>query len=142
MTTPPQGNPFAQQPPAPGGQFNAYPAPPAPAPPRRNFKKIARNIVLPIAGIGIAVGAYLGGVGDDTLELAAGDCLQNTGSTSNPDIEKLECTDAKATHKVLKKVDGTSLSDLACQSTAGTVAAITWKEGSDSFVLCLGNAKK
>ncbi|MFH8367962.1 hypothetical protein [Streptomyces sp. NPDC018031] len=147
MTTPPpQGqNPFAQQPAAPQGQLGAYPAPPAPEPPRRSKKKIFRNVILPIAGVSIAIGAYFaGGSEDDTKKLAVGDCLQNKGTTTKPEIEQLDCTDTKAAYKVLKKADGAGIASLTCdpRSIEGAVASITWEEGSDSFTLCLGDNKK
>ncbi|WKX71512.1 hypothetical protein [Streptomyces sp. XD-27] len=143
MTTPPpQGqNPFAQQHPAPTGPA-AFPPAPAPAP-RRNVKKILRNVVLPIAGVSIAIGAYFAGDEEEAKKLAVGDCLQNKGGMGkSAEIEKLDCTDAKAKYKVLKKVDGTSIGQLACQGVQGSVVYFTWQEGSDGFTLCLGNNKK
>ncbi|MFP3989248.1 hypothetical protein U9R90_17465 [Streptomyces sp. E11-3] len=152
MTTPPpQGqNPFNQQAPQgdpqqPGGpQQSPYfnqgaPVPPPAAPARGGVKKYLRFVV-PVLGLAVAAGAYFFG-GDDATKLKAGDCLQNTGSDSNASIEKLDCADSKATHKVLEKKDGSSLASLACQSVEGTTAALTWKEGSDSFVLCLAENK-
>ncbi|MEV5237617.1 hypothetical protein AB0K89_00510 [Streptomyces cinnamoneus] len=139
----PPAAPYGQQPAAPYGQPGGWQQAPVPPPaPRRSVKKILRNVVLPILGLIIAGGAWLFGKGDDTTKLAVGDCLQNTGTSTKPSIEKLDCSDAKATHKVLKKVDGSTLAQLACTNVDGTIAALTWKERSDSFTLCLGSSKK
>ncbi|MFB9461272.1 LppU/SCO3897 family protein [Streptomyces cinereospinus] len=154
-TTPPQGNPFAQgqNPYAQGQQPYGQPqgqapfppqgavptVPVAPQRPRRGIKQYLRIAVVVAGLIFAAVGWYVGN--DDTKQLAVGDCLTNKGSDESPEIEQLDCTDTKAQYKVLKKDDSTSLSMLACQSVQGTTAAIEWTEGSDSFVLCLGDNK-
>ncbi|NGO75910.1 hypothetical protein G6045_09525 [Streptomyces sp. YC504] len=167
MTTPPpQGqNPFAQgqnpygqqpqggnpygQPTAPQGvpqqpspYFNQGGAPvPPPAPRGGGLKKVLR-FGLPIAGLLVAGIAYLVVGGDDAEKLAVGDCLRNKGTDSNASVEKLDCSDSKATHTVLKKADGSTLASLACTSVQDkTTATLTWQEGSDSFVLCLGDNK-
>ncbi|AKJ12077.1 hypothetical protein ABB07_19160 [Streptomyces incarnatus] len=164
MTTPPpQGqNPFAQgqqpygQPQAPYPPQGGYPqqpgqpgfppqgaAPYAPAPqrPKRNVKLYVR-IAIVVVGLIAAAGGYLNSHNDDTQKLAVGDCLTNKGTAKDPNIEQLDCGDAKADYKVLKKDGDTSIATLACQSVQGTTAAIEWREGSDSFVLCLGDNKK
>ncbi|ALV34691.1 hypothetical protein [Streptomyces sp. CdTB01] len=162
MSTPPQGqNPFAQgqQPPAaPQGQapyppqggypqqpgqpgFPTAPYAPVPAPaPKRGVRQYLRIGGIILALIVVAGGWYLNN-SDDTKKLAVGDCLTNKGTDDSPEIEQLDCKNSKADYKVLKKDGSTSVSQLACQSTQGTTAAIEWKEGSDSFVLCLGDNK-
>ncbi|MCX5605011.1 hypothetical protein AB0H92_15795 [Streptomyces phaeochromogenes] len=142
---PPSGNPYGQPQPgdpqqSPSPYFNqGAPVPPPAAPARSGFKKYLRFII-PVAALSIAAGTYFFG-GDDATKLQAGDCLRNTGSDSNATVEKLDCSDSKATHKVLAKKDGSSLAQLACQSVQGTTAALSWQEGSDSFVLCLADNK-
>ncbi|MGW0967875.1 LppU/SCO3897 family protein [Streptomyces sp. NPDC002516] len=165
MTTPPpQGqNPFAQgQPPqgqAPFGQQPPQPYPPhpgqpgfpqqptagfAPVPPqrpKRGFRQYLR-IVLGVAGLAVIVGGWLiHNDSEDAKKLAVGDCLYNKGSDNNPDVVQVDCSDSKATHKVLKKADGASLPSLTCQNVAGTTATLTWKETGESFTLCLGSSK-
>jgi hypothetical protein len=142
---PQSGNPYSQpQPQAGNPQQSPYfnqgaPVPPPAAPARGGFKKYLRFIV-PVAVLSIAAGTWFFGGGDAT-KLKAGDCLRNTGSESNATVEKLDCGDSKATHKVLEKKDGSSLASLACGSVEGATATLSWKEGPDSFVLCLGDNK-
>lgn len=146
---PPQGpygqqspGPYGQQPPGPYGQPGGFPgAPVPPQAPRRTPKKVIRNIVLPIVALVIAAGSWLFGKSDDTTRLAVGDCLQNTGTDSKPAIKKLSCTDSKAAYKVLKKIDGFTISSLACSNVEGATSALTWKERSNHFTLCLSNNK-
>ncbi|PHQ50663.1 hypothetical protein BLA24_17875 [Streptomyces cinnamoneus] len=146
-----QPGPYGQQPqapygqPAPGpyGQPGGFPGAPVPPPaPKRSFKKIFRNVVIPVIGVGVIVGGWLFGKSDDAKELAVGDCMRNAGTDSKPDVKKLDCSDAQATYKVLKKVDGSTLASLACSGVDGTTAAFTLKERSNSFTLCLGDNKK
>ncbi|MFD7404362.1 hypothetical protein ACFV7R_17155 [Streptomyces sp. NPDC059866] len=153
MTTPPpQGNPFAQgqpqgQNPYAQGQPQApYPpqgtAPYAPVPPERPKRGIKQYLRIGVIVAGLlfaAVSWYISN--DDTKKLAVGDCLTNNGTDDSAEIEQLDCSDSKADYKVLKKDNSTSVSMLACQSVEGTTAAIEWTEGSDSFVLCLGDNK-
>jgi hypothetical protein len=157
-TTPPQGQqPYGQpQPQAPYPPQGGYPqqpgqpgfpqqgtAPYAPVPPQRPKRSVRQY--LRIAGVAVALVVIAGGWyfnnSDDTKKLAVGDCLTNKGSDSDPQIEQLDCSNSKADYKVLKKDGSTSIAQLACQSVKGTTAALEWKEGSDSFVLCLGDNK-
>ncbi|MEU5050741.1 hypothetical protein [Streptomyces sp. NPDC021096] len=138
----PPAPPYGQQPTAPMGQPGGWGTPvPPPARPRRSPMKIIRNIVLPILGLIIAGAAWIFGQ-DDAETLQAGQCLENTGSSYKPNIQKRDCTASNATHKVLKKVKGTSSAYTACENVEGTTAAVTWRERSDSFVLCLASNKK
>ncbi|MEU8971311.1 hypothetical protein AB0D11_18915 [Streptomyces monashensis] len=138
---PPQGG-YPQQPGQPGfpQQGMAPYAPVPPQQPKRGVRQYIRIIGAIVSLIVIAGGWYLNKT-DDTQKLAVGDCLTNNGSSKDPKIEKLGCSDPKADYKVLKKDGSTSMAMFACQSVQGTTAAIEWKEGSDSFVLCLGNNK-
>ncbi|MGW3669335.1 LppU/SCO3897 family protein [Streptomyces sp. NPDC005141] len=137
---PPQGYP--QQPGQPGfpQQPTAGYAPVPPQRPKRGFKQYLR-IIVAIAGVSIIVGGWLFSKDEDAKKLAVGDCLYNKGTGTDPDVVQVDCTDPKATHKVLKKADGASLAQLTCQSVTGTTATLTWKETGDSFTLCLGDNK-
>ncbi|MCF3129037.1 LppU/SCO3897 family protein [Streptomyces olivochromogenes] len=137
---PPQGG-YPQQgqapyPPQPG-------APTAPMPPQKPKRSVRQYLRIGgiILGLAVVAGGYYLNNDDDSKKLAVGDCLTNTGSDTSPEIKQLDCSDSKADYKVLKKDGSTSVSQLACQSVKGTTAALEWKEGSDSFVLCLGNNK-
>ncbi|MFF1624981.1 hypothetical protein ACFVXW_21220 [Streptomyces sp. NPDC058251] len=143
---PPQGHPqqpgYPQQPGQPG--FPQQGAPYAPVPPQRPKRGIKQylRIIVPIAGLSIIVGGWLlNDNGGDAKKLAVGDCLYNKGSESKPDVVQVDCTDSKATHKVLKKADGASLPSLTCGSVTGTTATLTWEETGESFTLCLGDNK-
>lgn len=137
---PPQGYP--QQPGQPGFPQQGAPyAPEPPQRPKRSFKQYLR-IVVAIAGLGIIVGGWLiNKDGDDAKKLAVGDCLYNKGTENDPQVVQVDCTDSKATHKVLKKADGASVATLTCGSVTGTTATLTWKETGESFTLCLGDNK-
>ncbi|WP_194294057.1 hypothetical protein [Streptomyces sp. RB17] len=108
--------------------------------PKRSVRQYLR-IAGVVVGLIVIAGGWYFNRPDDTKKLAVGDCLTNKGSDSDPKIEQLDCGDAKADYKVLKKDGSTSIAQLACQSVKGTTAAIEWKEDSDSFVLCLGDNK-
>lgn len=168
MTTPPPhqnpygpqgGAPYGQQPPPPYGQQPGQPTPPpygqqqpggwggAPVPPPApsKGKKIGKKIGTIVLCVLVSTGIYIAKhmiTDDDTTVLGVGDCLQNKGTDSKPDIKKVDCTDSKASHKVLKKVDGSTLYTLACNNVEGTTAALTWEERSNKFTLCLGDIKK
>jgi hypothetical protein len=148
---PAQGqNPFAQQPPQGYPQQPGQPgfpqqpiggyAPVPPQPPKRGFRQYLR-IILAIAGVAVVVGGWLISDDEDAKKLAVGDCLYNKGTSGDADVVQVDCTDPKATHKVLKKADGAALSQLTCQSVAGTTATLTWEETGSSFTLCLGDNK-
>jgi hypothetical protein len=137
---PPQGYP--QQPGQPGfPQQGTVPyAPVPPQRPKRGFRWYLR-IVLAVAGLSVIVGGLVLNDGEDAKKLAVGDCLYNKGTANDPDVIQVDCTDTKATHKVLKKADGASLPSLTCQNVTGTTATLTWKETGESFTLCLGSNK-
>ncbi|MHA5048071.1 LppU/SCO3897 family protein [Streptomyces sp. SD15] len=80
---------------------------------------------------------------DDAKKLAVGDCLYNKGTSDDPDVVQVDCSDSKATHTVLKKADGTTLPSLTCGSVTNTTATLTltWEETGESFTLCLGDNK-
>ncbi|MEV4432012.1 hypothetical protein [Streptomyces sp. NPDC049585] len=137
---PQQPGPYGQQPPAPYGQPGTFPGNPV-QPPKRSKLKFIRKVVVPIIAIIVAACGWFFSKGDDTQKLAVGDCLRNSGTENKPEIHKVDCTDAKATHKVLKKVSGT-YSDSVCNGVEGTVAALTWEERRNNFVLCLADNKK
>lgn len=93
--------------------------------------------ILPIIAIvGVIVG-YVITSGDESTELAVGDCTRNTGTDDAAKLEKLDCSDPKAEYKVLAKKDGTHAT-LLCQDVQGTRAAFTLDRSGDSFTLCLG----
>ncbi|MET9150807.1 LppU/SCO3897 family protein [Streptomyces griseoflavus] len=149
----PQGNPFAQgQAPDPsqggfpqqGGQ-PGFPPPGAPVPPPQQGRKLSfktiKNIVIVLIIAGVAIGTYITSQ-DDADTAAVGDCMHR-GSTddNNPDLEVVDCGDAKAQYKVLAKVEG-NFSGLTAQTKCEAESkdfqySYTETNGSKSFLLCL-----
>ncbi len=164
MTTPPpQGNPFAQGQQQPYGQPQGqapdpaqggfpqqagqpgFPSPGAPVPPPQQGRKLSfktiKNIAIVLIIAGVAIGAYITSQ-DDANTAAVGDCMHR-GSTddNNPDLEVVDCGDAKAQYEVLAKVEG-NFSGLMAQTKCEAEAkdfqySYTETNGSKSFLLCL-----
>lgn len=151
MTTPPQGNPFAQgqqqqpygQPPQGGFPQQAgqpgFPPPGAPVPPAQpqrkwGFKKI-KNIVVAVVVVCVAVGGYIASR-DDANTAKVGDCMSisDPNNTTDPGLEVVDCSDSKAKYKVAEKKDGTSE---GCDRTK--YSEYTETGGSDDFTLCLAD---
>ncbi|MFE6197204.1 hypothetical protein [Streptomyces sp. NPDC057838] len=168
-TPPPQGNPFAQnqpagQPQAPYPPQGGYPQQPgqpgippqganpyAPVPPQPSGRKLSfktiKNIVIVVAVAGIAIGGWITSR-DDANTAAVGDCMHR-GSTNdnNPDLEVVECSDAKAQFKVLAKIEGSYLTETLASSKCEGEAKdfqYTYTESGDGkdFLLCLQDYKK
>ncbi|MEV5255551.1 hypothetical protein AB0K98_27735 [Streptomyces werraensis] len=158
MTTPPpQGNPFTQGQQQPYGQPQGqapfpqqagqpgFPPPGAPMPPQQQGRKISfktiKNVVIVLIVAGVAIGGWIASR-DDAAAAAVGDCMHR-GSTddNNPDLEVVDCGDAKAQYKVLAKVEG-NFSGLTAQSKCEAESkdfeyVYTETNGSKSFLLCL-----
>jgi hypothetical protein len=140
---PPQGgNPFAQGQPGVPPQGGVPYAPVPPEQPRRKLSfKTIKNIVIVIAVAGIAIGGYISSR-DDANTAAVGDCMHR-GSTddNNPDLEVVDCTDAKAEYTVLAKIEGTytgSLAETKCAAEAKDFEYVYTETGDGSnFLLCL-----
>lgn len=138
---PPQGNPYGQQP-GPYGQPQGFPGAPVPPPaPRRSKLKKIRMIGLPVVFVIIAAGGYIASR-DDADTAAVGDCVMNSGTTTKPDVEVVDCKDAKAKYKVIKKVDGAKSAMATCSSVEGATGGYEQSRGSDSFVLCFSDNKE
>ncbi|MFC5214078.1 LppU/SCO3897 family protein [Streptomyces coerulescens] len=153
MTTPPQGNPFAQgqnpyaqgqppqgqapypqQPGQPGFPQQGAPYAPVPPQPERKwtFKKI-KNIVVAVVVAGVVIGGFIASR-DDANTAEVGDCMSigNPNSVTDPDLEVVECGDSKAAYKVADKKDG---SGGGCDRTK--YAEYTQSGDGDNFTLCL-----
>ncbi|MET8827620.1 hypothetical protein ABZX40_16905 [Streptomyces sp. NPDC004610] len=167
MTTPPQGNPFAQnQPPAqpqgqnpfaqgqtqtppqggipqqPGFPQQGNPFGDAPAPPEQPRRKLSfktiKNIVIVLVVAGVAIGTFIASR-DDADQAAVGDCLKSASSSSN-EMEIVECASADAEVEVLKKVDGTFTSltaETECRKVEGATSFYTQTGDGSEFLLCL-----
>jgi hypothetical protein len=129
---PPQGNPYGQQPPQGYPQQpNAPYAPVPPEPPKRNLKKYLR-FAIPVVVLVVAVGGWLASR-DDAQSAKVGDCMSigNPNSTTDPDLEVVDCGNSKAAYKVEQKKSD----DSGCDRTK--YAEYTETGGSSDFTLCL-----
>ncbi|MDX3309056.1 LppU/SCO3897 family protein [Streptomyces sp. NPDC054884] len=163
-TPPPQGqNPFAQQGQQPYGQpegqapyppQGGYPQPGAapfvavpPEPPRRKVSfKLIKNIVIVVAVLGAAIGAYISNQ-DDAQTAAVGDCMHRGNSSDNdPDLEVVKCDSTEAQYIVLAKVKGTYTqltAESKCKAEAKDFEYSYTETGDGSnFLLCLKDYKK
>ncbi|MFC1420949.1 LppU/SCO3897 family protein [Streptacidiphilus cavernicola] len=140
-------NPYAgqqqtQQPPysqpqVPQPQFAQYPVAAA-QPTKRRRSLLIRLAVIVVGLIVVGGGSYIYDHMTGAADTAkAGDCVQNKGTESNPDVKVIGCTDPKAEFKVLKTLSGSNMDD--CNSVPGLVAAYSQSGGRGSdLVLCLG----
>ena len=144
---PPQGG-YPQQPGQPGfPPQGAGPYTPIAPQPRRRFRfKLIQLVVIIVIAIGVAVFSYISGR-DNADTAKVGDCMHR-GSTSdtNPDLEVVKCSDAKAQYTVLAKING-KYSETEANAKC-TAAAKDFKysytesgDGSD-FLLCLKDYSK
>ncbi|MFJ4810948.1 LppU/SCO3897 family protein [Streptomyces longwoodensis] len=170
-TTPPQGqNPYAQgqqpygqpqQPQAPyppqggqpqqPGQVPYAPFPnqgvPAPQPPRRKVSfKLIKNIVIVLAVLGVAIGSFIASR-DDADTASVGDCMhRGSSSSTDPDLEVVDCKSTKAQYVVLAKIKGKYTGDVAastkCEAEAKDFEYVYTQSGDGSdFLLCLKGKK-
>lgn len=100
-----------------------------------------KNIVIVLVVAGVAIGGYISSR-DDANTAAVGDCMHRGSSDDNsPDLEVMDCGDAKAQYTVLAKLEG-NFSGLTAQTKCETAAkdfeyVNTETNGSKSFLLCL-----
>lgn len=154
MTTPPPqgqnpygqpqgGNPYGeqaaqgypQQQPSP--YMQGGPAAPPPAGNRSKFKNI-KNVALIVVGVLVIGGGWIASR-DDAQAAEVGDCMSigDETSSTNPDLEVVECGDSKAKYKVVQKKEGTSG---GCDRTR--YSEYTQSGDGDSFTLCLEDYAK
>ncbi|MYU25473.1 hypothetical protein [Streptomyces sp. SID8352] len=172
VTTPPQGNPFAQgQPQAPqqphgqnpfaqgqpgfpqqpgqpgfpqqGAPFG--PTPPQPARRKLSFKTI-KNIVIVVIVVGVAIGGYIASR-DDADTASVGDCMHRGSTNDNdPDLEVVDCNSSKAEYEVMAKIKGSYKTQLVastkCEQEAPGFQYTYSQTGSGDFLLCLKDHKK
>ncbi|MGW5769337.1 LppU/SCO3897 family protein [Streptomyces longwoodensis] len=168
-TTPPQGqNPYAQgqqpygqpqQPQAPyppqGGQpqqpgqvpYAPFPNQGVPAPqrPRRALKFTVITAVIAV-GLTAVIGGYIASR-DDAKTAAVGDCMhRGSSSSTDPDLEVVDCKSTKAQYVVLAKIKGKYAGEVAASTKCEAEAKdfeYTYTESGDGsdFLLCLKDKK-
>ncbi|MFJ5720501.1 hypothetical protein [Streptomyces sp. NPDC093149] len=86
--------------------------------------------------VGLLVAALLGWFSGGTPSAAkVGDCVQNKGTESEPDVHVLACSDPNAQYKVLKSKTYGKPAD--CFGVPGVVANY-YESGTEHVLLCLG----
>lgn len=129
MATPPPA--FAPDP-------QQVPPPVAPATPVKSGKgkKVLKVIALLVAAVIVKFGiSYFF---NSPVHAEAGDCVQVTGSDTDPDVSTKDCGDKDANYKVVKVVDDT-FDVKACGSSGEAALAQQWEQ--EKFVLCLAPVK-
>ncbi|MGW2324487.1 LppU/SCO3897 family protein [Streptomyces sp. NPDC001700] len=137
------------------GQQPSYGHPAPPPPPRPGFfsrfstKTKIQMIVVPLVLIGY--GVWYGVMGHDTPSSSStspntdstsasaadvGDCLQNKGSESDPDLSIVDCGGATADYKVTER----QVSDYECQP--GNATYQMTRNGRPQFTLCMEHVSK
>jgi len=120
-------------------KFNrlAEPVPGAPGQPMNPGKPLFRRaailgLVVPISVIGLIVVGMQG----DADYASVGDCVQNKGTTSAPDVQVVDCGSADAEFKIVGKLENSTNYD-ECEKFDGFTVAYTKEKGSSSYTLCL-----
>jgi hypothetical protein len=130
--------PFGQQPAQPEG---GYPPVPPSAPPKKSGKR--RVLILVIALVVIAVGVIvtLYFNRNNPSKANAGDCIKvKSASSTNADVEKIDCNDQAAVFKVAKKLSNDTDS---CPTPDYEKYEQSGGSGNADFALCLMlNAKE
>lgn len=129
---PQQGQPGMQQSPYFNQGATTTMPPQRPRRGARFFLRIAGFIVV----AAIAIGGWIASR-DDAQTAKVGDCMSigNPDSSTDPDLEVVDCGNAKARYKVAEKKDGTG----GCDRTK--YSEYTQSGDGDSFTLCLTDYK-
>ncbi|MEU1041940.1 hypothetical protein ACFYP4_13360 [Streptomyces sp. NPDC005551] len=154
VSPPPQGqNPYAAQPTAPADQQPGVPpqqpyapfpqqpgAPvPPPAPAKRFGKKAMRVVALILVAIGLYGAKWYFGQ-SDAETTSVGSCMHNDGTTSNADLNEVDCSSSDSQYKVVEKFDNTS-DDSKCESVSAATVYYVQSGGGHNVVLCLKETK-
>nr|WSX51535.1 hypothetical protein OG409_22910 [Streptomyces sp. NBC_00974] len=130
MATPPPPHPVDPQ------QFPPTVEAVAPAQKGGKGKKVLRVVALLVVAVVVKFGiSYFF---NSPVHAKAGDCVQVTGSDTNPKVSTKDCADKDANYKVVKVVDDT-FDVNACGQVTEAALAQQWDE--EKFVLCLGPVK-
>ncbi|MFD9307788.1 hypothetical protein ACFWCB_34800 [Streptomyces sp. NPDC060048] len=98
--------------------------------------KILRVLALIVVAVVVKVGiSYFF---NSPVHAEAGDCVQVTGSETDPTVSTKECGDKDANYKVVKVVDNT-FDVNACGEISEAALAQQWEQ--EKFVLCMNPVK-
>ncbi|MEU9009212.1 hypothetical protein AB0D12_05365 [Streptomyces sp. NPDC048479] len=127
---PPQQQQWGTPPPAPSSRGGGLGA-----------KTILKIIVAVIALIVFAIAYFMSQ--DDADKAEVGDCMKNSGSTANADLEVVDCGDSKAAYKVTEVLPNTTDTS-RCKSDLTYVEQTRGgrRSSGKQFVLCLNEIKK
>ncbi|KOT89997.1 hypothetical protein ADK86_27360 [Streptomyces sp. NRRL F-5755] len=121
----------------------SLPAPDASVTPanRTRGRLVLLGLILIVVGV-VAAAVFLPeDASDEAATLQAGECFQNTGTTKDPEVNKLGCTDSHADYKVLKTIKGGVSGTLECADVRGATGSLT-QVGTESFVVCFADNKR
>jgi hypothetical protein len=90
------------------------------------------GFLLPIAVIALLIWGNQG----SPSSASAGDCVQNKGTISVPNVKVVDCTSSDAEYKVVGKLSNSTNSD-ECEKFEGYTVAYTEERSSSKYTLCL-----
>uniref|UniRef100_UPI000A7A504A LppU/SCO3897 family protein n=1 Tax=Peterkaempfera griseoplana TaxID=66896 RepID=UPI000A7A504A len=120
------------------------PMPGAPGTPMNPGKPIFARpgswvLLLPVVLLVVAVIAGVTGAAQDPQYASVGDCIHNSGTSSNPDVTVVDCGSADADYKVVDRLSGTTDVE-KCGN--GATAGYYQEQGTSKFMLCLAPNRK
>jgi hypothetical protein len=90
------------------------------------------GFLLPIAVIALLIWGNSG----SPSSASSGDCVQNKGTISAPNVKVVDCASSDAEYKVVGKLSNSTNSD-DCEQFEGYTVAYTEESGSSKYTLCL-----
>ena len=95
-------------------------------------RPVILGLLIPVAVLALIIFANL----NSTSNADVGQCVQNKGTSSNPDVSVVDCGSSDAEYKIVGKLDD-STDDTQCDQFAGSVASYVYERGSTKYTLCL-----
>jgi hypothetical protein len=114
------------------------PAPGAPGQPMNVGKPLFKRpaiimLLIPVFLVGLIVYS----ASQSTSNASAGDCVQNTGSVSEPNVSVVDCGSSDAEYKIIGKISGSANADDCEQQYPDYTVAYSEERGSSKYTLCL-----
>jgi hypothetical protein len=95
-------------------------------------RPVILGLLIPVAVLALIVFANL----NSTSNADVGQCVQNKGTSTNPNVKVVDCGSADAEYKIVGKIDD-STDDTQCEQFAGSEASYVYERGSTKYTLCL-----